>query len=33
LVEGKIGPAVLLPHGAKQTKPFGITKISLGSVY
>jgi len=27
LVEGKIGPVVLLPHEAKQTQPFGIFKI------
>jgi len=28
LVEGKIVPAVLLPHEAKATQPFGISKIS-----
>jgi len=33
LVEGKIAPAVLLPREAKQTQPFGIAKISEGSVY
>jgi len=27
LVEGKILPAVPLPHEAKQTQPFGIPKI------
>ena len=27
LVEGKILPAMLLPHEAKQTQPFGISKI------
>jgi len=27
LVEGKIVQALLLPHEAKQTQPFGIHKI------
>jgi len=33
LVEGKIVPAVLLPHEAKYTQPFAISKIQQGSVY
>ena len=33
LVEGKIPPAVPLPHEAKQTQPFGISKIEQESVY
>jgi len=27
LVEGKIVPAMLLPDEAKQTQPFGVSKI------
>jgi len=33
LAEGKIVPAALLPHEAKQTQPFGIYKIQQVSIW